>query len=61
MLTGYKTYIAAALVALFGVLQATDWVSVLGDPKAGLQAIGLAVLMAVLRTVTNTPPASGAQ
>jgi hypothetical protein len=59
MLTGYKTYIAAALVAMFGVLQATDWVSFIGNPKAGLQTVGVAILMAILRTVTSTPPASG--
>lgn len=56
MFTGYKTYIASALVAVFGVLQATDWVSAFSNPKAALPTIGIAVLMAVLRTVTTTPP-----
>lgn len=58
MLTGYKTYIAAALVALFGLLAQTDWVSFLANPKAGLVALGSAALFAVLRTVTTTPPGS---
>lgn len=53
---GYRTYIAAGLVAAFGVLASTDWVSVLNDPKAGATAIGTAVLMAVLRSITNTAP-----
>lgn len=56
MFTGYKTYIAAGLLAMFGVLASTDWVSFLNDPKAGAVALGSAVLMAVLRTVTTTPP-----
>ncbi len=53
---GYRTYIAAALVATFGVLAATDWVSVLNDPKAGAVAIGSAVIMAIMRSITTTPP-----
>ena len=56
MLTGYKTYIAAGLLAMFGVLAATDWVSFLSDPKAGGVALGSALLMAILRSVTTTPP-----
>lgn len=59
MLTGFKTYIAAALVAVFGVLQAVDWVTFIGNPKAGLQTIAVAVLMAIMRSVTNTPPGGG--
>lgn len=59
MLTGYKTYIAAALVALFGVLQAVDWVAFIGNPKAGLQTVGVAILMAIMRSVTNTPSGGG--
>lgn len=55
-MTGFRTYIAAAMVAVFGVLQATDWVSVLANPKAALPTIGIAVLMAIMRSVTTTPP-----
>jgi hypothetical protein len=53
---GYRTYLAAALVALFGALASTDWIAFLDDPKAGAVAIGSAVLMAVMRTFTTTPP-----
>lgn len=56
MFTGYRTYIASALLAVFGVLAATDWVSFLNDPKAGMVAVGSAALMAVLRSITTTPP-----
>lgn len=56
MLVGYRTYIASALVAAFGVLAMTDWVAFLSDPKAGAVAVGSAILMAVLRSITTTPP-----
>lgn len=56
MLQGYRTYIAAGLLAVFGVLAQTDWNGFLNDPKAGAVAIGSAVLFALLRTVTTTPP-----
>lgn len=57
---GYRTYIAAALVALFGLLAQTDWVSILSNPKAGLVALGSATLMAIMRSITTTPPGKGA-
>lgn len=53
---GYRTYIASALLATFGVLATTDWDGFLHDPKAGAVAIGSAVLMAILRSITSTPP-----
>lgn len=53
---GTRTYLASGLLALFGVLAATDWIAVLNDPKAGAVAIGSAVLMALLRSVTTTAP-----
>lgn len=57
---GYRTYIAAGLVALFGALAQTDWIGFLANPKAGLVAIGTGLLMAVMRSITTTPPAAGA-
>lgn len=58
MLNGYRTYIAAALVAVFGALAATDWISFLDDPKAGAVAIASAILMALMRSLTKTPAGS---
>lgn len=55
-MTGYRTYLAAALVAIFGVLASTDWIAFLADPKAGGVAVGSAVLMALMRAFTTTPP-----
>lgn len=58
MLKGYRTYLAATLMAIFGVLAQTDWVAFLADSKAGIVALGSALLMAVLRSITTTPPGS---
>jgi hypothetical protein len=55
-MTGYRTYIAAALVAIFGALASTDWIAFLDDPKAGAVAIASAALMAAMRSFTSTPP-----
>jgi hypothetical protein len=57
-MTGYRTYLAAALVAIFGALASTDWIAFMDDPKAGAVAIGSAVLMATMRAFTTTPPGS---
>lgn len=43
-------------VALFGALASTDWIAFLNDPKAGAVAIGSAALMAIMRSITSTPP-----
>ncbi len=55
---GYRTYIAAALMAVFGLLAMYDWNTFLDDPKAGAVALVSAVVMAVLRSITTTPPGS---
>lgn len=53
---GYRTYVAAGLLATFGVLASTDWVAFMNDPKAGAVAIGSGILMAVMRSITSTAP-----
>jgi hypothetical protein len=60
MLVGYRTYIASGLMAAFGVLASVDWNTVLQNPKgaAGLVSIAAGVFMAVLRSITTTPPGS---
>jgi hypothetical protein len=62
MLQGYRTYIVSAIVAVLGVLAAVDWNSVLQNPKntGGMVAIALSVIMAILRSITTTPPGSSA-
>lgn len=61
MLQGYRTFIAAALMAVFSVLAMTDWVAFLNNPTAGLVGLLSAILMAVLRAVTSTPPLKKAE
>lgn len=58
MLVGFRTYIVAALTAAFGALAVVDWETVLHDPKAGWSIVAMAVIMAVMRSITSTPPAS---
>lgn len=53
MLNGYKTYLIAAMTAIFGVLAATDWTSLLNDPKAGWSVVAMSILMAVMRAITG--------
>lgn len=56
-MTGYKTMIVAALVAMVGALQGLDWLSLLpsGTEAVGWVTTGLAVVMMVLRALTTTP------
>jgi len=55
MFKGWKTIILNAVVAVFGVLEATDWVNTVGSDKAGIVATVLAVVGMVLRYFTTTP------
>jgi len=55
MLTGWKTLIFSAAVALIGVLQTADWVNLLGSQKAGIIVTGIGIASAVLRWLTTTP------
>lgn len=61
MLLGFRTYIVAALVAIFGALAVVDWNVFLNDPSAGWTAIVSAVIFAVLRAFTTTPPGNPGQ
>lgn len=56
MLKGYRTFIASALMAIFGVLAIADWNAFLDNPQSGIMAVGSAILMAILRVFTTTPP-----
>lgn len=55
---GNRTYIVAAITAIFGVLAMVDWNTFLQDPKAGASVLGMSILMAVMRSITSTPPGS---
>lgn len=55
-ISGYKTYIVSFMVAVFGILEMTDWYTFMDNPGAGAVALISAILMAFLRTVTVSPP-----
>ena len=53
---GWRTMAAAGVVAVLGVLQGFDWVTLVNSPKSfGWAAAGTGVLFAVLRAITTTP------
>lgn len=58
-MTGYRTYIIAILTGVFGALATVDWNRFLDDPKAGASILVMAMVMAIMRSITTTPP--GAQ
>lgn len=55
-LVGFRTYIVAALIGIFGALAALDWNAVLDNPQAGIVAVISAIFMAVMRAIDNTTP-----
>lgn len=56
MLTGYKTVIVGALLAVLGALQGLDWNVIITDPQvAGWVVSGIGVLVVILRSLTSTP------
>lgn len=56
-MTGYKTLIVAAAVAVVGALQGLDIAALIpNDPQtAGWIVTGLGVVMGILRFMTSTP------
>lgn len=56
IMKGYRTFIVSALMAIFGVLAIADWNAIIDNPHAGVVALFSAVIMAVLRVFTTTPP-----
>lgn len=55
---GYRTYMVAGLMAVFSVLSMMDWNVFLNDPKAGAMGLFMAILMAVMRSITTIPAGS---
>jgi len=56
LLQGYRTFIVSALMAVFGALALVDWNAFIDNPQAGIVAIFSAIIMAILRAFTATPP-----
>jgi hypothetical protein len=53
-MTGYKTLIFNALIAVWGVIETFDWTSVVGE-NAGIAMIIIGAVGAILRAKTSTP------
>ena len=55
-LKGWRTVLFALLVATVGVLEATDWASIVPDgPAKGWILLAIALAIAWLRIITTTP------
>jgi len=52
---GWRTLGLNAAIAVFGVLEVTDWTSLLGSNTAGWIVTAIAVGNMVLRSLTTTP------
>lgn len=50
---GWRTLILNLAVAIFGVLEATDWTSLLGADKAGWAVLAIAMANMAMRTITT--------
>ena len=52
---GWRTLAASLAIAMIGVLQTTDWTTIVPEDRVGPVMVGIGVLMAVLRVLTNGP------
>jgi hypothetical protein len=59
MLKGWKTLAFNAALAVLGVLQAADWVDLLGSERAGIAVTVIGIIGAALRFMTDTPAMKG--
>ena len=51
---GWRTLVLNVGIAVLGVLEVTDWTSLLGSDKAGLAVTAVAVANILLRALTTT-------
>ena len=55
-LKGWRTLLFSLLVATVGVLEVTDWASIVPDgPAKGWILLGISIAIAWLRVITTTP------
>ena len=50
---------ACILLAIVGVLQTADWATIVSPQRVGPTILGIAILVAVLRSVTDGPVGRG--
>jgi hypothetical protein len=51
---GWRTILVNCGIAVFGVLEATDWSALLGSDRAGLMVTAIAIGNMILRSITHT-------
>ena len=52
---GWKTMAVSAAIAVAGVLQSTDWATIVEPGQVGPSPLFIGIVVAVLRAVTDTP------
>ena len=55
-MTGFRTFLFSAAVAVLGALESLNWTSVVNEQTAGVVLIVIGAAVAVLRSVTRTAP-----
>lgn len=55
MLTGWKTFIFAIALAVFGALEQFDFTQFLNEDNAGLVATIIGIVVMILRAITTSP------
>lgn len=54
-LKGWRTLLVSLAIAMAGVLQSADWATIVPAEHVGSVMLAIGVLVAVLRTLTDTP------
>jgi hypothetical protein len=52
---GFKTLIFAIIVAVLGVLETFDWISIFDGESGGIWVSVIGIVIAFLRKITTTP------
>lgn len=52
---GWRTVALSVVIAVAGVLQTTDWATIVGPRQVGPVMLAIGILVAVLRALTDTP------
>lgn len=52
---GWRTILLSAVLAVVGVLQTADWATIVGPHQVGPTVLVIAIVVAVLRVLTDTP------
>ena len=54
-LKGWRTMLVSVFLAIVGVLQTADWATIVAPRQVGPVMLAVGILVAVLRTLTDTP------